>query len=67
MPTSFNCHIHIQESLHTGQFVMRFGPFSMGDLQELLDWIASDEGRDKIMDSTARLVRWGGEQKGEIL
>ena len=56
MGTSFDCPVYLTEQAATGKLYLGFGPFDMGDLKELLDWIGSEDGQDKIIAYTAKLV-----------
>lgn len=53
MGTSFDCPITVSTVPATGQLAIMIGPFVMGQLAEMLDYLASEEAREAIMDAAA--------------
>jgi len=54
MPTSFDCNFHVTANPQSGKVGIVIGPFEMGNLAELLDYLGSKEARTLLTEATAR-------------
>ena len=54
MGTSFDCHITVSTVPEMGQLAIMIGPLDMGNLAEMLDYLASDECREMLLQATTR-------------
>lgn len=56
MGTSFDCPIAFTANPHTGQIVFGVGPFDMGNLAEMLEYLSTEEFRANAVEAAARAL-----------
>jgi hypothetical protein len=54
MGTSFDCYVTVSTKPSTGQMAIMIGPLDMGNLVEMLDYLASDECREGLMEAATK-------------
>jgi hypothetical protein len=56
MGTSFDCPILFSAHPQTGQIIMGVGPFEMGNLAEMLEYLGTEEFRQNAIEASARAL-----------
>lgn len=56
MGTSFECQFMVSASPRSGDLVLNIGPVNMGNLAELLDYLASAEARESILEGATKAL-----------
>lgn len=56
MGTSFECNVSVSAHPVSGQLGIVIGPLDMANLNEMLDYLGSDECRECVMDAATRAL-----------